>query len=357
MRPRAYALTLMSAGTGLFLSVVATNLIIDPQSVFGTNLLPRSANLSNHHYQRLIAYQAAPDRYDGVLFGSSRAPAIPLDELSRRMDGANFASFWVAGGMLPDHLPALEYILRDKSRRGQRLRAVFLLLDVDAFGDEPGTNQSIQTLLPPALSGEIPLRFWWKNLVSLQPDTWRRAIRAARARSQPAEGAAATTIHTVQGALAAVTDAASAGMARRGALPRPLDPEVKAMQPIPFAQRAHISEQLRLLERMQLLCHENGTALVVAISPLHRVIESLYDPSELSQVIDRIAGVVPVWDFTRSDWLSDDPALWVGDNSHFDALVSRMMLRRIFGEDVPDRWKNFGRLTVGFSEGTSTSAQ
>ena len=77
------------------------------------------------------------------------------------MDGARFANFGVAGGMVPDNLPALEYILRDKAGRGQRVKAVFLLLDIDPFRNPPTTNASIRLLLPPALSGDNPIRFWW----------------------------------------------------------------------------------------------------------------------------------------------------------------------------------------------------
>lgn len=337
MRPRTYALTLMTASAALFLTVIAANLIIDPQSVFGTGVVPPSSNL-NFHYQRLTAYQAAADRYDGVLLGSSRTAVIPLDALSQQMDGARFADFGVAGGMVPDNLPALEYILRDKAARGQRVKAVFLLLDIDSFGNPAATNASIQTLLPPALSGDNPVRFWWRNLAALQPSAWRLAISEARGKPDGAPE------NLLQARLATLADFASARMARDGPGPKPEDPQVLVLKPKPFAQRAHFGEQLKQLERIVVLCRENGITLAVAISPLHRVIESLYDPAELSRAIDRIAGVVPVWDFTRSDWLSDDPARWLGDTSHFDGVVAAMMLRRMFGEEMPPEWTNFGRL-------------
>ena len=78
-----------------------------------------------------------------------------------------FANFSVIRGMLPDFLPALEYVLADKAKRGQRLRAVFLLLDIDTFGDPAATNRYIETLLPQALSGESGVYFWWRNLTAL----------------------------------------------------------------------------------------------------------------------------------------------------------------------------------------------
>ena len=49
------------------------------------------------------------------------------------MGAAAFADFSVVRGMLPDFLPALEYVVADKAKRGERLRAVFLLLDIDTL--------------------------------------------------------------------------------------------------------------------------------------------------------------------------------------------------------------------------------
>ena len=75
-----------------------------------------------------------------------------------------FASFAVVGGSFVDYIPMLEFVLRDKRARGERLRAVFLALDVDGFGSKPFTNYSNQFLLPPALSGESAARFWWISI-------------------------------------------------------------------------------------------------------------------------------------------------------------------------------------------------
>ena len=39
--------------------------------------------------------------------------------------------------MITDHLPALEYVLRDKAARGEKIKAALLLIDVDSFGKLP----------------------------------------------------------------------------------------------------------------------------------------------------------------------------------------------------------------------------
>jgi hypothetical protein len=80
----------------------------------------------------------------------------------------------------------------------------------------------------------------------------------------------------------------------------------------PFGDRAH-----RLLQRLVALNRQSGAELIVAVSPLHHAAESRYLPTDLSQALDQVARVTPLWDFTRADWLSDDPNYWKGDTAHY----------------------------------------
>jgi hypothetical protein len=334
MKPRTYALTLILGAAALFLSVVAANLLIDPQGVFGTNLLPRSPNI-NYHYRNLAAYDAAPDRFDGLLFGSSRADqAIPMADLSRRISGVTFANFSVVRGMLPDFVPALEYVLADKAKRGQRLRAVFLFLDIDTFGDPAATNRYIETLLPQALSGESGVYFWWRNLTALQVRSWQSILRDARGAIEAREAPSAS--EKLKWTLVRFASALS-GLVARGS-------QAGSDYNRPFGQRAHFAEQLQLLQRIAALCRQSGAELIVAVSPLHRAVESRYLPTDLSQALDQVARVTPLWDFTGADWLSDNTNYWRSDTAHYSSEVGRMMLARIFGDPMPRGWERFGRL-------------
>jgi hypothetical protein len=169
MQPRAYAITLSACALSLFFAVAGTNFVIDPMGVLGTRLLLQSMN-SNDRYARLADFQSQPDRFDGLIFGSSRSKVLSRDELSRHFGGVTFANFSVNAGMLSDHLPALDYILRQKAAKGQRIKTVFILLDPDSFGRRPFTNQSLEYATPPAC-------FWWRNLMAIQFGVWRSALR------------------------------------------------------------------------------------------------------------------------------------------------------------------------------------
>ena len=139
--------------------VVAANVLIDPQRMFGLELFPNKRN-ENLRYAQYLAYRKVEPSIGGLMFASSRGSGIPLDVLSARTGGVRYADFTVGAGMITDHLPVLERAIRDKAARGERLKQVFLLLDVDLLGERPTTNRNPQTQLHPDLTGEDPVRFW-----------------------------------------------------------------------------------------------------------------------------------------------------------------------------------------------------
>ncbi len=120
------------------------------------------------------------------------------------MGGSNLMSLSVSYGMISDHLPIMEYILRDKAARGQRIKSVLLLLDADFFGKPAWTNSNINSFLPPELSGEPASRYWWRYLTVFQFRLWRDVIRHARVAS-PASTQRRRSQHPLQRKLTAPT--------------------------------------------------------------------------------------------------------------------------------------------------------
>ncbi len=109
----------------------------------------------------------------------------------------------------------------------------------------------------------------------------------------------------------------------------------------------HFEEQLQLLQRIAALSRKSGAELIVAVSPLHRAVESRYLPKDLSQALDQVARVTPLWDFTGADWLSDDPNYWMGDTAHYSQEVRPHDARPHFGDPMARGWERFGRLRGG----------
>jgi|GEM_PF-2267654 len=340
MRPRTYALALSAIATSLFLAVAAANVVIDPVGVFGTNVFPPGSN-SNERYLRFSAYQARSDRYDALLFGSSRSQWLPLDDLSRHMAGATLANFGVAYGMLSDHLPVLEYLLRHQAPDRKRIREIFLLLDADSFGIRPHNDESLAFALPPALSGEHPARFWWRNLVAIQVQAWRGALKEALDKWRPSQSSGHFPERTRRDVSSRMVATFGAGAARADGLPNPATGTAKAAMLESVTERPGYRRHLELWSRFVSLCREHDIHLLVAVSPLSHATLSGLNRSDLLKAVDDLARLAPVWDFTDAGWVSDDPTMW-RDGNHFTMDVGGMIVARVFGDEMPSRWAEFG---------------
>ena len=325
MHPRTFALALLAAGLALIAATMTANVVLDPQLVFGTPLIRDDEN-ANYRYHRVRQYQAGRERFDGLLFASSRGKAFEPNVLADKMGAHAVAKFDVPTGMMTDHLPALHYILRDKAARGETIKALLLLIDIDFFGKLPLTNVNIDSFLPPELSGDHPARFWWRYLTVFQFRMWRGII-AHRWRAGGLSGATNPAMPERQRVAVAGLSASALRIA---------NPQVGAPDTIPgrgkllVATRPQMATHLDMLKRFASLCRDNGIKLTVATTPMRADANSLYYPEDLRDVVERLSRVVPVWDFTAPDWLARNPDFW-DDPSHFKPTVGLMMLERMFG--------------------------
>ena len=330
MQPRAFAFTLIGVAFALLAGTMTANVAIDPEAVFGTH--PNAPRINaNSRYTRFVAYREMKERPEGVLFGSSRGNGFDLGSLARAMGVNAVANFAVNYGMVTDFLPTLEYLIREKAARGERLKAVLLMIDVDVFGKASWTNVNLDGFLPAEVSGEHPARFWWRYLTAFQFRVWTSTLRGGagrRASAKPKTVQAAMIPPLALPGLRIVHTAAAEPPRRYDILPRP-----------------QFEAHLALLGRMAVLCRENGIRFTVVTSPLTRKNTSDLDPDELERVTARIARVVPLWDFGTPDWLSERGDLW-HDWSHFRTQVGDLMLARIFG-GTPVPPPGFGTLRGG----------
>jgi hypothetical protein len=310
LRPKIFAALVIGLAAAVFALTAVANIVIDPQGVFATGVFPNLPN-PNMRYLRFLAYQQAVSEVDGLLFASSRGSAFDQDLLAARMGVRRVANFSVPFGLLSDHLPFLEYVLRDKARRGERIKAVLVVIDVDHFGKAPWTNVNIDSFLPPSVSGEGAAYFWWRYLTAFQYRNWRISI--ARRLDQRAALEASRNEPGTQ-----------AGAAGPRAPPRP-----------------DFQRQIALLRQFASLCRVNGIALRVATSPLSLPNAQGLDGDELSSVVERIGSVVPVWDFSAPSPLAAQPDLWL-DASHYSQAVGALMIDRMY---LADTRADFGRLT------------
>jgi hypothetical protein len=332
MQARTYALALIAASIALLCTVIGTNLYLDPQGIYRGKTLDLSPS-ANNRYFRLKSYQADADSYDGLFFASSRGHIMPLDDLSRYA-GVKFASFSLYGGTMVDHLPVLEYVLRDKAAKSLRLRAVFLLFDADFIGDRPLTNRFVQHTWPPEITGESWARFWWKNLSAIQIDAWKDKSRSMMRTAQFDDTVIAEQVISVDAARNTLINLLRPTIANAQSLGPQREMSAQTQRLEQVSKRRYFAEQFALLERFVTICRAHDVRLIIAISPFRREFTPL-DENDLIQVIDKVARLGPLWDFSSSRWLSDRSELW-SDRTHFRLQVARMILERIFRIAPPE---------------------
>jgi hypothetical protein len=331
---RRYVVAAIAIAVAWLAATMAANILIDPQSVFGLDLVRTHLN-ANARYGALRTYRSAPERYDAVLFGSSRGNAFDRTLLAEHMGVRNVVNFSVPFGLLTDHLPALEFLLRDKAARGARLTAVFLLMDADFFGKLPWTNANIDSFLPPQISGENSVRFWWRYLTAFQFRNWKNDLDAG-ANSRADAGPPGPNVGGRKPIPAGLVPLRPLGPIGQAAIPVALE-ELNAPE-----IRSDLAHQLELLARFVALCRAYDTRLYIALSPLNR--QNVHDDqaADNERIVDAIAHVTPVWDFGRPAWLSDRRDLWL-DFSHYSPAVAALMMQRVFDRPTPAP-AEFGRL-------------
>jgi len=334
---RNYAIAAIGAAVLWLAVTMAANILIDPQGVFDLGP-PRGHADDNVRYQRFRDYLAQADQYDAVMFASSRGIGFDRDLLAKLLGVHAVANFSVPMGLLTDHLPVLQYLIRDRAARGQRLAAVFLVIDPDLFGLPPWTNDNINAFLPPQVSGENRLRFWWRYLTVFQYSNWRRGLPSTLETYLPARWVARSVPRLAVAAMPVGLNLAFG---------QPLSPTTSLEGADAIQIRSDLAHQLALLAQFVSLCRANGVRLTVVFSPLNRQSEWAGDAQtpDNERTAALIANVVPVWDFDRPEWLSARPDLWLvgGDRSHYTVAVGAMMLHRIFGGET-DAPADFGHL-------------
>ena len=330
MTSRSYALVLIAGAVALFLGLASTNLVLDPWWVFRVSPLPHSAVHINDRYDFYRTYTAAPGHFDGALLSSSRGLEFSLDELSRHTNGTNYARFSVSIGRLADHVAVLDFLVRDKAARGERLKQAFLLIDIDSFGEPPRYADDLQLLQPPAISGEAAFRFWWRNLTAVQFPAWRRVVDdigrdGARVHATPPATGAAHQSSAVFSGVPFTRIADSTFAVER------------------VSERPNVADDMRNWARIVILCRDHNIRLIAALSPMFPGTLARLDSADAANVAEQISRLAPVWDFSGPREPSNTPDLWWSPR-HYHTDVARIMLARIFGIDVPPEWNHFGRL-------------
>jgi hypothetical protein len=347
---RGFALLVIAGASLLLGATLCANVLTDPQGVFGIDMA-RSAD-PNWRYLLFKQYQRDASHVDGIIFGSSRAAYIDSATFADRIGGRQILRFAVPYGLITDHLPLLQYVLKDKRARGEQLRSVLLLLDLDLFGKTPWTNTNIDAFLPPAVSGESTPRFWWRYLTAFQYRKWRDSVRLHnRDAASRLSGSIEMDVLSRHSAIAALPAVAIGGSGRVNRLIQTVDSGQLTDEAVALshrsrqswnAERSDLERQISYLAQFVTLCRSNNIVLTVATSPMSRTNLAGYPAGELETLTEKLNRLSPIWDFASARRLADNPSYWV-DFSHFSDAVGLIMIDRMFLKDYATS-ADFGRL-------------
>jgi hypothetical protein len=348
---RSFALSVIIGASLLLGTTLCANVLTDPQGVFGVEVIARSAD-PNWRYLLFKQYERDASLIDGIIFGSSRAAYIDGAAFGDRIGSPQVLRFAVPYGLITDHLPLLQYVLNDKRARGEQLKSVLLLLDLDFFGKTPWTNTNINAFLPPAVSGESAVRFWWRYLTAFQHRKWRDSVRRRdRDAASMQSGSTEKDAFVRRSDLAAfpvIAIGGDGGASRsiQTAASGQLADEAVALSHRSRkswnAERPDLARQISYLAQFVEFCRSNNVALTVATSPMSRANVEGYPDGELEALMEKLNRLTPIWDFSSPKWLADNPNYWA-DFSHFSDAVGLLMLDRMFlgNSSTPG---DFGRL-------------
>jgi hypothetical protein len=350
----------MIAGGALFFGTALANVVIDPVAVFGTDLFPRRH--PNYRFLGVRDYEKNAKSVDALFFSSSRGYSIDQSLLAKAMGAQKLHDQAVPYGLITDHLPVLEYILRDKASRGEKIKSVFLMLDTDLLGKPPWTNVNIDCFLPPEVTGGSQARFWWRYLTAVQLLTWRDGIRGALSkeknpdpkfmsfgmrdatrdyetvsligRNHPANaGRSLVSVPSLSEILIGEAHADSAAGNTLAASTNGSGSSER-FRSYWITSRPDLERQLVMVETFVRLCKQYGVKLTVATTPLQRVNIDSYRPGELEAIGERLNRITDIWDFASPGPVTDKSGVWL-DYAHFRPQVGAMMVARIFGGDAP----------------------
>jgi hypothetical protein len=348
---RGFALLVIAGASLLLGATLCANVLTDPQGVFGIDIVARSAD-PNWRYLLFKQYEREPSHVDGIIFGSSRAAYTDSATFADRIGGRQVLRFAVPYGLITDHLPLLQYVLNDKRARGEQLKSVLLLLDLDLFGKTPWTNTNIDAFLPPAVSGESTTRFWWRYLTAFQYRKWRDSVRLhSRDAASRLSGSIEMDVLSRHSAIAALPAIAIGGAGRVNRLIQTVASGQLTDEAVALshrkrqswnAERPDLERQISYLAQFVELCRTNNIVLTVATSPMSRTNLEGYPAGELEALAERLNRLTTIWDFASARSLADNPSYWV-DFSHFSDAVGLLMLDRMFlgNSSTPG---DFGRL-------------
>lgn len=273
---------------------------IDPYNVFHADALRDNGVEPNSNYIKMRYILNNSDRFDALLFGSSRVGAIHAEGF----EGVDCYNMTYSKGVPGEHLANIRTLVSE----GVRLKRIYIGVDSLSYTENVETH-----------TGDA-LRCPYETLVS-------RPLTFAKLYLNPT-----TAVASLRTSLSYV----------RGELLSPiLSPEIYyntgwrfdydlvsqydfALAPAVIGDADHIEQVLHDISAIAELCRGEGIELIVFVNPMYYI---TYEASLKQGFTDFLTGLAQVTDYYNFSGVNDvttDPECFI-DPSHYNAKVGDMM--------------------------------
>ncbi len=264
--------------------------------------------------QHLLAH---PERYDCLVFGSSRVNTIDV----RKIRGYRCYNMTCNGGLPRDYLDNVRYLLK----KGMSLRMILVGLDDFDFRVDPASHLSQPSRHPyPPVVGQPLLPFYLKNLFSLHDrDIIREIVKGYIAIARGKRGAPVlydmfgTGQNYAPWADAAIETAPEAWRA---------DPRFTTHRQVSGDNMKGVLQDLASLADV---ARRKRIQLILFINPLYKNVFVDGGLEEFSRFKRELVEIADFYDFSGINTVTSDSINYY-DLSHFTFATGDMVLGRIF---------------------------
>jgi hypothetical protein len=312
----AITIMMLSLGlNGLF------NYLADPYGLFRQNFRYQFIE-PNKNFIKTRYLSAHPDRYDCLLFGSSRANFIDV----RKIDGYRCYNMASARALPQDYLNNLRYLLK----KGMQVRMVLAGLDDFDFRVDPASYLSEPSRHPyPPVVGQSLLNFYLKNLFSLHDrDIVKEVLKGYSALVRGEKGARISYDMFGTGQTYPPPEADRAIEA---------NPEGHRADPVFTRRRVatgdYMKGVLQDIASLVDLARRNRIRLILFVNPLYKTVFVDGGPEEFDRFKRELVKITDFYDFSGINSITADSAYYY-EPSHYRFVTGDMILGRIFGGET-----------------------
>ncbi|AMN44050.1 hypothetical protein [Rhodoplanes sp. Z2-YC6860] len=316
---RRYSLFIAAVVLVPFIITIALNYVVDPFGVFQTGWFPKQIEI-NDRFLKVEFLDAHRDRFNGLMWGSSRIGNTPPAVIERYNPGGRFYNMWYGNGTLGDHRDYIKYITATHPEISQH----YIEIDVDMFmGMSEWGAAQIGFWRHPAVEHHSKVAFYAENLVTMPLRVIaKKAYLNLTGGEPPVRYELETTGIWVDDRLDRKIANDMAGHLRD------FD-QMMNFNPVRRVRATQDQNNAAALAEIVQICREHSLRCTFFTTPHHAsVLNTLLTPDFL-RCIRLIAGLTPFWDFASYNSVTTSNALYY-EGSHFRQPVAELMAARIF---------------------------